>query len=196
MNKQTFKLGLAGLAIAVNVLAGSIVSSLKIPLLFLDAIGTIFIAVLLGPFWALGVGIVTNLVMGVTSGPTAIPFGLVNGGIGLVVGLIARKYGFGWGSAIISGIIISIVAPLIGTPISIAMFGGLTGGGIDIFVLWLSQMGQSIFAAAFIPRITSNFVDKILSCILVLLLIKQLPATLLLKMGYSTKERNDQSYGA
>lgn len=196
MNQKTFVLGLCGLAIAINVLAGSIVSSLKIPLLFLDAIGTIFTAVLFGPFWAFGVGIVTNLVMGVTSGPTAIPFGLVNGGIGLVVGFIAKRYGFTWVSATFSGVLISIVAPLIGTPIAVALFGGLTGGGLDVFVLWLSQTGQSIFAATFIPRITSNFVDKILSCILVLLIMKQLPKSLLLKMGHSKVEKDEMSHGA
>ncbi|MDB5084347.1 MAG: transporter component [Bacilli bacterium] len=178
MNRRTYILVFSALAIAVNVIVGSTAANLKIPLLYLDTVGTIFVAVLFGPYWAFAVGILTNLISGITAGPTDIPFGLVNGAVGLVVGFIAAKYGFNWISAIISGLIISVVAPLIGSPIAVALFHGLTGGASDVFVMWLKQSGMDIFTATFLPRITSNFVDKILSCILVLLIVQRLPKSL------------------
>ncbi|MDB4894121.1 MAG: transporter component [Firmicutes bacterium] len=189
MNQKTYLLAFCGLAVAINVLGGSVVSGLKIPLLFLDAVGTIFVAVVYGPAAGFLVGLITNLVLGVTTGPTNIPFGLVNGAIGLVVGYIARYYRFNLVTAVVTGVILAIVAPLIGTPIAVAVFGGLTGGGMDVFVLWLQKSGAGIFAAAFVPRVISNLVDKILCCVLIAVIIQQLPKSLLERIGYEGGKR-------
>lgn len=75
--------------------------------------------------------------------------------------------------------ILAVVAPLIGTPIATYVYGGITGDFNDVIFTWLVQSGQKIFTAAFIPRIASNIVDKILSSVLVALLIKKLPSNLL-----------------
>ncbi|WP_353095076.1 hypothetical protein [Tissierella praeacuta] len=45
---------------------------------------------------------------------------------------------------------------------------------LSIPLLFLDTVG-TIFTAAFIPRITSNLVDKIASCIMVAFLIQRLP---------------------
>jgi energy-coupling factor transport system substrate-specific component len=189
LNQKTYLLAFCGLAVAINVLGGSVVSGLKIPLLFLDAVGTIFAAVVFGPAAGFLVGLITNLVLGVTTGPTNIPFGLVNGAMGLVVGFIARRYQFNLVTAAVTGVILAIVAPLIGTPIAVAVYGGLTGGGMDVFVLWLQKSGAGIFAAAFVPRVISNLVDKILSCILIAVILQQLPKSLLERIGYQGGKR-------
>lgn len=81
--------------------------------------------------------------------------------------------------AIITGIILAVVCPLIGTPIAVLMFGGLSGSGADILVGMLIQSGQEIFTAAFIPRILSNLVDKPVSCIMVVLFISKMPKSFL-----------------
>lgn len=166
----------AALGIGINVVLGTAVAALKIPLLFLDTMGTVIVAVLFGPWWGAATGILTNLVLGVTSGPTAIFFGLVNAVIGLVVGYIALKYDFRkWYVALITGIILSIIAPLIGTPIAVAVFGGLNGTGMDFVVLWLRSAGESIFASTFISRITGNIVDKIATCLLTMFILSRVP---------------------
>lgn len=173
---KTIILTYAAMGIALNVILGTVVSAMKIPLLFLDTIGTVLIAVLFGPWWGALTGLLTNVVLGVTTGPTAIFFGLVSIAIALVVGFIARKYDFTkWYVALTTGIIISIVAPLIGTPIAVAVLGGLNGSGMDVLVLWLRASGESVFASTFIPRITGNFLDKIVTCLLVMFLILRLP---------------------
>ncbi|SHF39319.1 energy-coupling factor transport system substrate-specific component [Seinonella peptonophila] len=187
--KNTYIITLSALAIALNVIAGTVVGSLKIPFLFLDAVGTIFIAAIYGPYWGLSVGILTNLVLGVTSSYTSIPFAIVNGVIGLIVGFIARKNGFNISAAIISGIVIGIVSPIIGTVIAVFVFGGLTGGIQDVAVLWLKQSGTSLFTAAFLPRLIENLIDKVLSSLLVYYVLKQIPVSLL---GISTKNRGER----
>lgn len=175
-NRKTVILTYGAMCIVMNVVLGTAVSALKIPLLFLDTIGTVLMAVLFGPWWGALTGLLTNLVLGITSGPTAIFFGLVNVAIAIVVGLMARKFNFRkWYIALITGMILSIVAPLIGTPIAVAVFGGLDGSGMDVVVLWLRAAGESVFASTFISRITGNIVDKIATCMLVMVIITKLP---------------------
>jgi energy-coupling factor transport system substrate-specific component len=173
---KTMILTYSAMGIALNVLLGTVVSWLKIPLLFLDTIGTVLISVLFGPWWGVLTGGLTNVVLGATTGASAIFFGLVNIAIALVVGFMARKFDFAkWYVALVTGVIISIVAPLIGTPIAVAVYGGLNGSGMDFVVLWLRASGESVFASTFISRITGNLVDKIVTCLLVMLLIVRLP---------------------
>ncbi len=175
-NRKTVILTYGAMCIVLNVVLGTAVSALKIPLLFLDTIGTVLMAVLFGPWWGALTGFLTNIVLGMTTGPTAIFFGLVNVAIAIVVGFMARKFNFRkWYIALITGMILAIVAPLIGTPISVAVFGGLDGSGMDVVVLWLRAAGESVFASTFISRITGNIVDKIATCLLVMFIITKLP---------------------
>jgi energy-coupling factor transport system substrate-specific component len=173
---KTMILTYSAMGIALNVILGTVVSSLKIPLLFLDTIGTVLVAVLFGPWWGALAGLLTNVVLGVTTGASAIFFGLVNVAIAIVVGYMARKFDFTkWYIALTTGLILSVVAPLIGTPIAVAVFGGLNGSGMDLVVLWARAAGESVFASTFISRITGNFVDKIVTCLLVMFMITRLP---------------------
>ncbi|WP_462412625.1 CD3073 family putative ECF transporter S component [Neobacillus sp. Marseille-QA0830] len=173
---KTMILTYSAMGIALNVILGTVVSSFKIPLLFLDTIGTVLVAVVFGPWWGALAGLLTNVVLGVTTGPSAIFFGLVNVAIALVVGYMAKKFDFTkWYVALITGLILSIVAPLIGTPIAVAVYGGLNGSGMDVVVLWLRAAGESVFTSTFISRITGNFVDKIITCLLVMFMVTRLP---------------------
>lgn len=172
---SSFIMVFSALAIAINIVLGTVVGLLNIPLLFLDTVGTIFSAVLFGPWYGAIVGGLTNVIQGMLTNPKNIPFALVNIAVGIIVGLIARKWKFNLKTAIITGIILAVVCPLIGTPIAIYIYGGITGDFNDVFFTWLVQSGQSIFTAAFIPRIASNIIDKIASCILVSLLFKKIP---------------------
>ncbi|OIK12466.1 ECF transporter S component [Bacillus sp. MUM 116] len=164
------------MGIALNVVLGTVVSWMKIPLLFLDTIGTVLISVLFGPWWGVLTGGLTNVVLGATTGASAIFFGLVNIAIALAVGFIAKRFDFTkWYVALLTGILVSVIAPLIGTPIAVAVYGGLNGSGMDLVVLWLRASGESVFASTFISRITGNFIDKIITCMLVMFLIVRLP---------------------
>ena len=175
-NKKIYIMTLCAMCVAINIVLGTVVSYTKIPLLFLDTIGTIFAAVLFGPWQGAAVGTVTNLLAPILSGNVKdIPFFIVNASVGLIVGYIVKKYKFNLKTAIISGLILTIVCPLIGTPIVVWIYGGITGSGNDFIFVWLKNSGQSIFTAAFIPRITGNFIDKVGSCVLVLLSLKYIP---------------------
>lgn len=176
------------ICIVLNVVLGTAISALKIPLLFLDTIGTVLMAVLFGPWWGALVGLLTNVILGVTASPTAFFFGVVNVAVAIVVGLMARKFNFTkWYIAVLTGLILAVVAPLIGTPISIALTGGIDGSGMDVIVLWLRATGESVFASTFISRITGNFVDKIVTCLLVMFIVLKIPNFLKTYKGGANK---------
>ena len=103
---------------------------------------------------------------------------LVSIAIGLITGFAFRKINFTFVNAILIGVVTGIVAPLIGTPIGIAVYGGLTGTVSDVAVMFLKQSGASIFTASFIPKLFNNLLDKIGSIILVYLLVIALPKNL------------------
>ncbi len=183
MNKKTLPLIFASLGIVINIVFGTIVATFKIPFLFLDTIGTIFTAVVLGPMYGAMTGGLTNIIQGMITNPKTMPFAIVNIAIGLIVGWIAKKYEFNYFTAVITGLILSVVAPVVGTPIAVWVYQGVTGGGIDLFYAWLLQSGQKMFQAAFISRITSNFIDKIASCIVVAYLVRRFSQEIKEKFG-------------
>ncbi|MGL5650852.1 MAG: CD3073 family putative ECF transporter S component [Paraclostridium sp.] len=183
---NTKKITFSAMCILVNIVFGMFVGMLNIPLLFLDTVGTVLGAVVLGPLWGALIGGGTNLVLGVISDPTNIPFALVNIALGVIVGFIARKKSFGYKESILTGLLLAVVCPLIGTPISILLFGGLSGSGADLLVGFLVQSGQEIFTAAFIPRIISNIVDKPLSCILVVYFLSKMPKNFISQFSKQT----------
>lgn len=175
-NRNVFVLVMCSIGIALNIVLGTIVQTINIPLLFLDTIGTIFIAVMFGPWQGAAVGAITNILTPILTGNIKdIPFFIINALVGIIVGYIARKYKFNFITAIITGIILSIICPLIGSPIAVWLYGGITGSGNDFIFLWLNKTGMDIFTSAFIPRITGNLIDKIGSCILVFLSLRYIP---------------------
>jgi len=180
---------LAAFGIAINLVLGTITQVLHIPLLFLDTIGTILVAVVLGPLAGALTGGLTNVIQGIMTNPRDIPFALVNIAVGLIVGFIVKKFGFSLKIAVITGIILAIVAPLIGTPIAVVMYGGLTGGSTDFLFAALHASGQEIFTSAFIPRITGNLIDKIASCILVAVVVPRMPKRFLASMASNNEKQ-------
>ncbi|MBK5243190.1 MAG: ECF transporter S component [Clostridium sp.] len=176
-NKKLYIMIFCAVCIALNIVLGIVTSSFKLPL-YLDTIGTILIAVYFGPWYGAAVGALTNIITGIIFNPKDIPFFIVSVAVGLIVGFIAKKYKFNLVTAIVTGLILSVICPLIGTPIGIWVYGGLTGTGTDLIFIWLKEVGNNIFVASFISKISSNLLDKIGSCILVWVLIKEMPRQL------------------
>lgn len=171
MKNTTKVLAMCAIAVVLNVVLGEAVSMLKIPLLFLDTMGTIFIAANFGMKYGILTGVTTNLLMGLISGPLSIPFALVNVAVAIVAALLAKK-GFGYKQALIAGVLLAIICPMIGAPIRLALFGGFTGSGTDVVILALRASGKEMISATYWGAVAGNIVDKIVSCLVVAWFIK------------------------
>lgn len=177
-NNKVYIAAFCGVSVALNIVLGIITAALKIPL-YLDTLGTVLTAALFGPVPGMIVGALSNIITGLMSSPTDIPFFLVNMVVGLVVGLVSKKWKFTLPSALITGLALSVICPAIGTPIGIFVYGGLEGNLTDIMVTGLVKAGQSIFAASFLTKVTSNLIDKVGTCLIAFFLIKAMPARFL-----------------
>lgn len=168
-------LALIVISIAINMIGGQLISLLKLPI-FLDSIGTLISAVLLGPFIGMLTGLLTNLLWGLLTDPIAAAFAPVAMVIGLVAGWLAR---LGWfrtlPTVLASGVVITLAVTVVAVPIRTALFGGVTGSGADLFVAWMHSMGQDLMASVAITVLGANLVDKILTAIVVWILLRQLP---------------------
>lgn len=174
ISKST-KLILCALCTALNIVLGVTVGSLELPF-YGDTIGTIFAGVFFGPLFGAIVGFLSSFIKSMLfSGIQNLPFALVNIMIGVVTGFAFRKFKFTLASAAIVGVLLSFLCALVGTPIGVAVYGGLTGTVSDVVVLFLKQSGASLFAASFIAKIGNNFVDKVGSCLIVYGIVKALP---------------------
>lgn len=165
---------------AMAVVLGEAVSLMKIPLLFLDTMGTIYISTNFGMSYGVMTGIATNLLMGIISGPLAVPFVFVNIVVAIICSLLAKN-GFSYKKALIAGGLLAVVCPMIGAPIRLALFGGFTGSGTDILIFAFKASGKEMITATYWATVAGNIVDKMLSCLLVAWFMKRLPQRILVK---------------
>lgn len=173
-NRKVYVVAFCGICVAMNIVLGIITSALGIPL-YLDTLGTVLSAAIIGPVPGIIVGALSNIITGLMYSVSDIPFCLVNMAVGLIVGLVAKKFKFTIVSAVITGLVLSFVCPAIGTPIGIYVYGGLNGSASDVLVMSLVQAGKDIFQASFLRNVGSNLIDKIGTCVVGWALIRAIP---------------------
>ena len=175
MNNKYYRLSICAIAIAINIVIGNIVAAFQVPFLFLDTIGTLFIALIFGPIAGLVVGVLTNLTAPILIGNFAFsPFIIVSAAVGLVAGLMFKYMKFKPISMIVVGTVIAFVAAFIGSGVKLIVFGGYSGEILDSVFAILTASGLNDFVATFIPRLAYNLVDKVLSCFIVYIMYNKL----------------------
>ena len=170
-----FMMIFSAICVVLNFVLAYFVEILKIPLIFLGTVGTMLGAVLFGPLYGALIGLVTNVLQAILVNPRDFPFAIVNIIVGVFFGYVGRYFRYNYKTAFFAGLIIGVICPLVGTPIAVWIYGGLTGGGTDVIFLWLAKSGKDIFSAAFWPRLYGNLIDKIFSAMTIVTLIKRLP---------------------
>ncbi|MFZ4892911.1 hypothetical protein ACL9RL_00515 [Plantibacter sp. Mn2098] len=170
------------IGIALNFVGGQIASLTKLPV-YLDSIGTILVGALCGSIPGAIVGLISNLINAITI-PTLVPYATLSIIFGLLAGQFSR---WGWfrsfWKTVLAAVPLSIVGGWLGALITIWVYGGLGGsGGADLIVAALAATGLSVPVANFIAYVPIDFLDKIVTVIIVYLLLKRLPTRLLTKL--------------
>ncbi|MDO4518594.1 MAG: ECF transporter S component [Bacillota bacterium] len=170
---STYALAFSGICIAMNIVLGIITKALGIPL-YLDTLGTMLSAAVLGPVPGMVVGTLTNVITGLIYSVSDIPFFIVNLAVGLITGLVVKKWNYSIVTAVILGLVLAAVCPAIGTPIGMFVYGGFNGSFSDVLVMSLVEGGKSIFQASFLRNIASNLIDKVGTAVIAWILLKAL----------------------
>jgi energy-coupling factor transport system substrate-specific component len=168
------------LMVALNLVLGAIVSTLKLPI-FLDSVGIILTGILAGPWAAALVGVATTL-LGSTymnfaywafSG-TAIMIGLTAGSLAERGFFRRRSTGGLIAYTILAGLIITVVAALVSAPVKALVFGGVTASGSDALVVLFRHAGNSVMVSVLKGQFLSELADKIVATGLAVFLAQSL----------------------
>lgn len=173
------KITLIALAIVINIVGSYIALVLHLPI-YLDSMGTIMTAILLGPFYGLFPGVLSALITGMTSDIYALyymPVGIV---LGVVTGFVFQKNKSN--KLFVKSFCISVPASLISACITATVFGGITSSGSTMLVQLLAKTPVGLTLSCLIVQFFTDYFDRLLSLWLVFSVIKKLPDSLTNKL--------------
>lgn len=174
---NTFKITIMSIAVVLNIIGAFIAVALKLPI-FIDTIGTFLSAFLFGPVGGMLTGMVTSLINGLTFDPYSLYFIPVQVIIGLMAGICYKRNLFK-GKFLILGITITtVMGSLMASLISAFVFGGITSSGTSFIVMYLKEAGVNIVASIFSTQILFDLVDKGITVLLVLTILKAVPTNI------------------
>lgn len=158
------------ISLGLNILGSQAVSYFHLPA-FLDSTGTILAAILFGPLIGGLVGLLTNIIEGFFISSGLYYFAIVNIMIGVVTGIIFKKYPFNLKYAVIATLTIALVGTILGSIISYYAFGGITGLPTEDIRIYIMNLGLSVSNAVLVSAFILNLFDKIISFTLVFIII-------------------------
>lgn len=175
------KITLIALAIVINIVGSYIALGLHLPI-YLDSMGTIMTAILLGPFYGLFSGALSALITGMTSDIYALyymPVGIV---LGVMTGFVFQKNKSN--KLFVKSFCISVPASLISACITATVFGGITSSGSTMLVQLLAKTPVGLTLSCLIVQFFTDYFDRLLSLWLVLSVIKKLPDSFIKKLEH------------
>lgn len=176
------------LGIALNISFGQLAGSLGLPI-YLDALGTVLVAVLAGPAAGAATGVLSNAIWGLFN-PFALPFAAGSAAIGVLAGLAAR-----WGMfrriylVPVAGLLTGVVGGLLAAPVAAFMFGAAGTMGTNAIVAAFRAMGDTLLVAATKQGLTSDTIDKLIIFTVVALIVYALPRRTRDAFGFVRRHR-------
>ena len=160
------------LAAALNLVGGFIALSLRLPI-YLDSIGTMLAATLLGPIC----GMLPGLVSGFTSDIYALYYIPVQLITGILTGIVFRKMQPRKWRLIPAAALISLPGTVVSSTITAVVFGGITSSGSTILVQLLSHTGLSMTASVCVVQALTDYADRVLSLMLTVAVMAAIPSS-------------------
>ena len=185
MKRQTKISIVIALGITLNVVGAFIAMTFSIPF-YMDSIGTILVAGLLGPKYAMFAGVLGSI----TSGFTFDIYSFYYAPVQLLTGFFAGiMYDTKW----LKGKFMPLGSILVGIPTSIAsafitalLFGGITSGSSSAIVVILHNLGLNLVVSIFLVQVFTDYLDKLFAVYLTRLIIER--GKLKEKWGISWKD--------
>ena len=191
MNKKINirNLTLVSMAIALNVIGALVALGLRLPI-YLDSIGTILIACLIGPKYAVMTGVCGSLVSGITFDLYSIYFAPVQISTGLLAGIMYNK-GFLKGKKTPLGVFIfTLPTSIISACIAAFLFGGVTSSGSSYIVQILSHFNVPMVVGVFVTQVITDYADKFVAVIIVALVVSAMPKNYKLSFNQRMNRQN------
>lgn len=177
--RNSFKLTVSALFVAINVILASIALYSRLPI-YMETLGTMLGVRLLGLKYGIGIAIASALVnslydvYAVYFLPTAII-------VAIMVEFLLRSNKMNeWNDFIKAGVV-SVPSATMGAMIAAFVFGGITSSGSSIILAFLNKMGLSLVMSAFVVQIATEYLDKLIVLKLLKVILDMLPNRILEK---------------
>ena len=169
--------------VSINVVGYQMSQILKLPV-FIDQIGTILVSMITGPWVGMVTGLLGNVVNGMIY-PTAFGFAIVSMLIGFVSGFLSR---WRWYSNIVGVVIgcalLNVVSSVSAAVVTVFMFGGVTGAGIDLLTAAFVASGQALWNSVLTTNVISGTVNTIVNFAIAWIIVRRIPDRFLVKLNY------------
>lgn len=168
------KIAIVGLGIALNIVGAFVALMLRLPI-YMDSIGTIMVACLLGPRYAILTGVGGSLISGMTFDIYSLYFAPVQISTGLFAGYMYRSGLLSGKKTPLGVFIVTLPTSIISAIIAAKLFGGVTSSGSSYIVQLLKVIGMPDVASVFVTQVVTDYVDKFVAVILVAATYRVLP---------------------
>ncbi len=180
-------IALMSLGIALNIVGGFIAVGFKLPI-YIDSVGTILIACLLGPKYGVLTGVLGSVISGFTFDIYSLYFAPVQISTGYISGIMYQK-GYLQGKKMLLGVLaFAVPTALMSAMIAAYVFGGVTSAGSSYIVQVLRAMGMPDVASVFVIQIMTEYADKYLATLLIASALKVIPKQFKASLRKTTEE--------
>ncbi len=159
--------------VAVNYAGKLFALNLRLPI-WLDALGTVLAAYVLGPVCGAMVGVTVNLIYAAMHSWDYVIYACVSAMVGVTVGLCAKKgYLKSLFGALSVSFLVTVLSVLISVPLNYRFFGGYThniwGDGV---INAMKKIGFNNLISCCMGEFYLDFLDKVVTVLILYLLIK------------------------
>lgn len=188
---KVLRLTVTALCIVMNIVGANLALAFRLPV-YLDSIGTILAAALMGPWYGLAAAVGNGLLTGILTDVYSLYFMPVGAVTGLLAGLLFRK---GWlkGWKMLPGTLaLTVPGTAISASISAFLFGGVTSSGSSLLVQLFHHLGLDLVASAFAVQIVTDYADRLISVLLVTALASCVSADMQMRLKGKTEGNREK----
>lgn len=171
---DVYTITLVGFGMALNVVGAFIALNLRIPI-YMDSIGTILVACLLGPKYAIITGVGGSIVSGLTFDIYSLYFAPVQISTGFMAGWLYQKRWLSGKKTLFGTLGVAIPTAILSAIITAVVFSGITSSGSSYVVQVLIKLGFPDVFSVLITQIWTDYLDKYVAILLVSIAFKRLP---------------------
>jgi len=166
---------LAAACLALNLGLGKVSNLLGLPIVF-DTVGSILAPALVGPWYALLVGILSSFIGGVFIHP-AFPYYVGTQLVIVLLAVAAMRLGLfsRLMTAIGTGVGIGVASAIVSAPVTALVFGGVTIPSVTALNVLFLASGKSLWQSVLTGSIIVESIDKVMASSLVWLILSRLP---------------------
>ncbi len=170
--------------VALNLIVGSLVSLLRLPI-FLDSIGIVSAAILLGVEYGVACAVLTCMIGFFVINPYLLAFTGTAVAVALTAHVLRKKNLFStYPKVLFSGLVIAVVAALVSAPVKAYLFQGSTLSGTDVVTAYFLSAGHGILESVTLAGLLTEPVDKVLVALITFQILKSFPSSFFSRHGF------------